>query len=134
MVPRVPASKRGRISFPVLVVLLVIGTVAIIWTYRQQFPAEVPFTTDYVFQSSDIRGTQIKSSNNPQVDLIVYLSPTGSQRVASWIAAHPDTDVTIAYGDRPMGMVKLTPTMDTHTLHLVAPAGMALTARYAIGR
>jgi hypothetical protein len=126
------AWKRGRISFPIFPTLLVIGAIAIFGAY--QFPKHVSAASGYALGEADIRGTKIQSSSGPKVDFIVYLSPAGSKRVSTWAATQTTSEISVAYGDKLMGNLTLTPTMDTYILHLVATPETALTARYAIGK
>jgi hypothetical protein len=124
--------KRGRISFPIFPTILVIGAIAVFGAY--QFPKQAVAASGYTFNDEDIKGTKIQASSDPKVDFIIYLSPQGADRVAAWASSKPNTEISVAYGDKLMGKLTLSPTMDTHILHLAASPEMAMTARYVIGK
>jgi hypothetical protein len=127
------AWKAGRITFPIFPIILVIGTLAVIISL--QLPKKVVTVSNYTLDGNDIRATKILDSGDAQkVDFIVYLTSTGSKHVATWESANPSSVISIAYGDRLMGKLSLSPTMNTSTLHLAATPDVAITARYVIGK
>jgi len=127
------ARKAGRITFPIFPIILLIGTLAVIASL--QFPKKTITISDFTLDSEDILSTKIRDSSNTQkVDFIVYLSPAGAKHVTAWASTNPNSVVSLAYGDRLMGKLSLSPTMNTKTLHVEATPETAITARYVIGK
>lgn len=132
MVPN-RAWKSGRISFPIFPTIVVIAVLAVLASL--QFPKQAPrAATEYALENADIHGTQIKPIDDKQIDFVIYLSPSGVKRVAGWLAAKPDSEITVSYGDKILGKTKLTSTMDPTIIHLSAPTDNAMMARYVIGK
>lgn len=132
MVPDNQKWKSGRISFPIFPTILVIGAIAVFAAY--QFPKPVIIPSEYVLNDEDIKGTKIQESSGKTVDFVIYLSPQGTKHVLAWASDKPNTEIPVAYGEKLIGNLALSPTMDTHALHFTVSPETALTTRYVINR
>ena len=127
-------ARSGRVNFPVIPAILVLGLAALIGI-RQLMPHHSAASTEFVLASEDIKDTRIDASRDPNKSiLVVHLTVDGSKRVAEWIAIKKTGDIQVAYGDRMMGHLKLGPSLDPTTLKFQSTPEEAITAKYAIGR
>jgi hypothetical protein len=100
---------------------------------RQQWE-NVSFVHGFTLTQEDVQSTSAVSVSAKKSDFTLHLTDAGASRLADYVAANPNTEIPIVFGGISLGPLKLTPGMDTHTLHMNVDSDAGLLVRVKLGR
>ncbi len=126
------SALSGAIDFPIVPVILVVCLVLMILA-RQQWE-NVSFVHGFTLTQEDVQSTSAVSVSAKKSDFTLHLTDAGASRLADYVAANPNTEIPIVFGGISLGPLKLTPGMDTHTLHMNVDSDAGLLVRVKLGR
>jgi len=126
------SALSGAIDFPVIPVIMVVCLVLLI--LAGQAWQTTSFVSGFNLLPTDVQSSSAVSVAAKRMDFTLHLTNDGASRLADYVTANPNTEIPIVFGGTSLGPLKLTPGMDTHTLHMNVDSDAGLLVRVKLGR
>jgi len=131
-----PIKRRsaisGAIDFPIVPVILAACLVLLI--LAAQAWQNFSFVQGFKLMPDDVFNTSAVSVSAKRMDFTLRLTPQGAAKLADYTATHPNTEIPIIFGGTSLGPLKLTPGMDTSTIHMNVDSDAGMLVRVKLGR
>ena len=92
------------------------------------------FIQGFKLMPDDVYSSSSVSVSAKRMDFTLRLTDAGATKLADYAATHPNTEIPIIFGGTSLGPLKLTPGMDTSTIHMNVDSDAGMLVRVKLGR